>query len=80
MPWPAPVAEIEPMRLDMKASVPRAGPSSGVINFVLESGRVRFEIDASLAEQNGIAISSRVLELAVRVKKAAVGGTESVPS
>lgn len=57
-----------------------AGAASGVINFVLEAGRVRFEIDARLADQNRIAISSRVLELAVRVKKAALEGAESVPS
>lgn len=57
-----------------------AGPSSGVINFVIEAGRVRFEIDAHLADQNRIAISSRVLELAVRVKKAALGSAESVRS
>ena len=44
-----------------------SGAARGVVHFVLYSGRVRFEIDARHAREHGLAISSRVLELAVRV-------------
>src|SRR3546814_18353428 len=43
-----------------------AGTSGGVVHFLLDGGRVRFEIDARLAALNGLPISSRVLELALR--------------
>jgi len=39
----------------------------GVIHFVIHRDRVRFEIDNRLARQHGLTISSRVLELAIRV-------------
>jgi hypothetical protein len=39
----------------------------GVINFIISEDRVRFEIDETAAEQNGLAISSKLLSLATRV-------------
>jgi hypothetical protein len=36
----------------------------GIINFVIESGSVRFEIDTAAAERSGLRISSRLLRLA----------------
>lgn len=56
------------------------GAPSGVIHFVLEAGRVRFEIDARMAQLNGIEISSRVLELALRVKRAELEEPGQMPS
>jgi hypothetical protein len=47
----------------------------GVVNFVLRGDRVRFEIDLGQAARNGIAISSKLLSLAVEVQPAA--GTRS---
>jgi len=41
----------------------------GVINFKLESGRVRFEINVDAAEQQGLRISSKLLSLAEVVKQ-----------
>ncbi|HEV7371774.1 YfiR family protein [Arenibaculum sp.] len=41
----------------------------GIVNFVVVDGRVRFEIDAAAAAQNGIAISSKLLDLAVAVHR-----------
>lgn len=38
----------------------------GIVNFVVVGGRVRFEIDRSAAATNGLAISSKLLRLAVR--------------
>jgi YfiR/HmsC-like len=40
----------------------------GVINFIIESHRVRFEIDNQAAAENGLVISSKLLSLAVSVK------------
>ncbi len=40
----------------------------GMINFVLEGSKVRFEIDQEAAEQAGIKISSKLLALARHVK------------
>lgn len=37
----------------------------GVIHFVVEDNRVRFEIDAQAASENGLQISSKLLDLAV---------------
>lgn len=45
----------------------------GIINFVLLGDRVRFEIDLAQAARNGIAISSKLLSLAVEVRPAPAG-------
>ena len=42
----------------------------GIVNFVLRGDRVRFEIDLGQAARNGIAISSKLLSLAVAVQPA----------
>jgi hypothetical protein len=56
------------------------GTAGGIVHFVIDGGRVRFEIDAGLAQANGIEISSRVLELALRVKRAELDGAERTSS
>lgn len=40
----------------------------GVINFVMAANQVRFDIDEAAAAQNGVAISSKLLNLARAVK------------
>ncbi|HKI02625.1 MAG TPA: YfiR family protein [Thermoanaerobaculia bacterium] len=40
----------------------------GIINFTLEGGKVRFEINQEAADRAGIKISSKLLRLATRVK------------
>jgi len=42
-----------------------ASGEHGIINFVIVDGRVRFEVDKNLAEENHIVISSKLLSLAV---------------
>ncbi len=45
------------------------GPAdAGIINFVIKDNRVRFDIDEEAAAQNRLAISSRLLSLALNVK------------
>ncbi|MDD5010829.1 MAG: YfiR family protein [Phycisphaerae bacterium] len=39
----------------------------GIINFVLEEQKVRFEVDANVAKQAGLKIRSQLLRLATRV-------------
>ena len=40
----------------------------GIINFVVESSRVRFQVDLRAAAANGIQISSKLLALATSVR------------
>ena len=46
-----------------------AGPEGGMIRFVRQAGRVRFEIDNGAARAAHLAISSKLLGLAVTVTK-----------
>jgi hypothetical protein len=43
--------------------------SGGMIEFMMLDGRVRFMIDAGQAEKSGLQISSKLLELAVKVTR-----------
>lgn len=45
------------------------GATEGIINFVIKDNRVRFDIDEAAATQNGLAISSKLLSLALEVKR-----------
>jgi hypothetical protein len=46
----------------------RNSARKGIVNFVLDSNRVRFEIDDAAAAANGLAISSKLLSLAVNAR------------
>jgi hypothetical protein len=48
--------------------LPKMGTTPAVINFVIKENHVRFEIDEQAAIDNGLAISSQLLGLAVSVK------------
>ena len=56
--------------LTITNSASRAG-AQGVIHFVIVGNRVRFEIDDQAAARNGITISSKLLSLAVSVRRRA---------
>lgn len=45
------------------------GPPGAMIAFVMQSGRVRFQIDDSAARTNGLKISSKLLGLALAVNR-----------
>ena len=45
-----------------------AANSTGIINFVLMDGHVRFEVDQHAAVESGLMISSKLLSLAVQVR------------
>jgi len=44
-------------------------PARGIVHLRLEAGKVRFSIDTGQAEVNGVAISSKLLALAIRVRR-----------
>lgn len=52
------------------------GGSNGIIDFVITNNRVRFNIDDEAAAQNGLVISSRLLSLALNVKRRASKGEQ----
>lgn len=43
----------------------QAEGAGGIVNFVLRENRVRFTIDPRAAAENGLAISSKLLSLAL---------------
>jgi hypothetical protein len=43
--------------------------AGAIINFVIKDNRVRFDIDEEAAAQNGLAISSKLLNLALNIKR-----------
>lgn len=47
----------------------RAGPARGMIHFIVRDGRVRFYIDEAEAASRGLSISSRLLALALGVRR-----------
>jgi len=47
----------------------RGQPGKGIIHFVLDEGKVRFEIDNRAAAESGLTISSRLLSLAREVRR-----------
>lgn len=46
-------------------------PGAGIIDFVVNDNRVRFDIDDTAAAENGLVISSKLMSLAVKVKRRA---------
>ena len=42
---------------------------TGIIDFVIVNNRVRFNIDDEAAAQNGLVISSKLMSLALNVKR-----------
>jgi hypothetical protein len=46
-----------------------SGAAGGMIQFVMQAGRVRFQIDEGAARANGLTISSKLLELAIAVDR-----------
>jgi hypothetical protein len=47
----------------------RGAPARGIVHLLRKRGKVRFSIDTGQAEEHGVAISSKLLALAVEVKR-----------
>jgi hypothetical protein len=46
----------------------------GMIQFVIEANRVRFEVNLTIAERTGLTLSSQLLKVAIDVKRSAQPG------
>ncbi len=51
------------------SDIPHFTDRGGMIQFVLENGRIRFEVNLSRAERAGIGLSSQLLKVATEVKR-----------
>jgi hypothetical protein len=47
----------------------RGAPAKGIVHLLRQGGKVRFSIDTGQAEAHGVSISSKLLALAVEVKR-----------
>ncbi|MGH9449601.1 MAG: YfiR/HmsC family protein [Terriglobia bacterium] len=56
------------------SDLPEFTDDGGMIGFVLEGNRVRFEVNAATAQRAGLKVSSQVLKLAVKVIKGTAPG------
>lgn len=67
-----PVAQgLEAVRGEPVLTVTDQEATPGMINFVISDNRVRFEIDDAAAAESGLRISSKILGLAIRVRRRA---------
>jgi hypothetical protein len=64
----APFAEVAGQPV-LTVSDQKSGLSGAMIQFVMQSGRVRFQIDDAAARASGLVISSKLLGLAVAVER-----------
>jgi hypothetical protein len=51
------------------SDIPRFADRGGMIQFVLENGRVRFAVNVASAEKSGLTLSSQLLKVASSVKR-----------
>lgn len=56
------------------SDLPRFTDRGGMVQFVLEGDRVRFEVNSTTTERAGLALSSELLKVAVNVKTSAALG------
>lgn len=59
---------VETLRGSPVLTVSDAG-SAGIIDFIISNNRVRFNIDDEAAAQNGLVVSSKLLSVALKVKR-----------
>ena len=52
------------------SDMPRFVEHNGMVQFVMDSGRVRFEVNLAAAENSGLTLSSQLLKVASNVKRA----------
>ena len=62
------ILESVPQRILTVGEIPDFATAGGVVNFKLEAGKVRFEINVEAAERQQLHISSKLLSLAQIVK------------
>jgi hypothetical protein len=68
------LAQLNKLPVLTVSDMPHFLDRGGMIQFVLEAGRVRFEVNLTSADQAGLTLSSQLLKVASAVKRA--GGRE----
>jgi hypothetical protein len=63
------LASIEKLSILTVSDMPDFTGSGGMIQFVLQDKKVRFEVNLSPAEKAGLALSSQLLKVAIEVKR-----------
>ncbi len=56
------------------SDMPQFSRQGGMVQFILDGSRVRFEINLASAERAGLTLSSELLKLAVNVRKSSALG------
>jgi len=67
--WEAILAEIKRLSVLTVSDMPRFVARGGMIQFVMDDNRVRFEVNLDAAGRAGLQVSSLLLKLAVTVKR-----------
>jgi hypothetical protein len=56
------------------SDLPQFARHGGMIQFVMEANRVRFEVNLTMAERAGLALSSELLKVASNVRRSSIPG------
>ncbi|HZP24777.1 MAG TPA: YfiR family protein [Terriglobales bacterium] len=70
------LATVRELPLLTVSDIPEFSSKGGMIEFVLQSGRVRFQVNLTPAEQAGLSMSSELLKVAVAVKSGGGQGSQ----
>jgi uncharacterized protein DUF4154 len=62
------LAELQKMPVLTVSDIPKFCARGGIIEFVVQDNRVRFEVNRTAADRAGLALSSDLLKVAVRVE------------
>lgn len=68
------VAELDKKAVLTVSDIPQFAQLGGMIQFVLEGKRVRFEVNLAATQRAGLTLSSELLKVATTVRKNAVSG------
>jgi hypothetical protein len=68
------LAELDKTSVLTVSDMPEFTGRGGMIQFVVEAKRVRFEVNLTSAERSGLTLSSQLLKVAVNVRKGAQPG------
>lgn len=63
------LAELDNTSVLTVSDIPEFTRRGGMIQFVVEANRVRFEVNLASAERNGLTLSSQLLKVAINVKR-----------
>jgi hypothetical protein len=68
------LAALDKVSILTVSEIPRFARHGGMIEFVLDGSKVRFEVNLAVAERAGLSLSSQLLKVALRVRTSAQPG------